>query len=528
MAAAVNAAPHSPQNFIVGWLGVPHEGQGDESGAPHSPQNFRPASFSAPHAPHCVPATASLSRILRAPSSLRFVAAGRAIAIVGAGFCGTTVAVHLLRAAPASVARVFLVERAERQIGGVAYQTDSSSHTLNVPAGRMSAFEDDPDDFLRFVRVRDPSLTGGSFVPRRLYGEYLAQTLAEARRQSSLPLLRVAGEVVGLAPHGPSVSLHLADGRELRADRVVLALGNYPPSDPPCLDEHLMASIRYARDPWAPDALEMDRRQDVLLLGTGLTMCDIALALRDADHRGHVYALSRRGLLPQPHRLSAKPPPQLDPPATLAEWPNTAAGMLRALRREARDREREGVDWREVVTSIRHDTPALWQRLDAVERERFLRHLRPYWEAHRHRSSPETAHGVESMIEEGRLTVLAARLERASVEDDAVVVTFRRRGDSALETLRVGKLVNCTGPDTDIARVRDPLIAALRDARVVRADPLGLGLDSDDDGRLLSADGTPSRRLFLVGPLRKGRLWEHTAVPELRVEAQRLAERLAS
>jgi uncharacterized NAD(P)/FAD-binding protein YdhS len=455
------------------------------------------------------------------------MSAGHTIAIVGAGFSGTTVAVHLLRAEPQSVDRVFLVERAERQIGGVAYQTDSGSHTLNVPAGRMSAFEDDPDDFLRFVRLREPSLTGGSFVPRRLYGEYLAQTLEEARRQSSLPLIRVAGEVIGLDSHGSSVSLHLIDGRELRADRVLLAIGNYAPSDPPCADERLVTSVRYVRDPWARDALEMDRSEDVLLLGTGLTMCDIALALRDADHGGHVYALSRRGLLPQPHRVSAKPPPHLDPPATLDEWPSTAGGMLRALRRETRDRGHEGVDWREVVTSIRHDTPALWQRLSTDERDRFLRHLRPYWETHRHRSSPEAAHGVESMIEEGRLTVLAATLERASVEDDAVVVTFRRRGSSAPETLRVGKLVNCTGPDTDIARVRDPLIAALRGVGVVRADPLGLGLDSDDDGRLLSADGTPSRRLFLVGPLRKGGLWENTAVPELRVEAARMAKTLA-
>jgi uncharacterized NAD(P)/FAD-binding protein YdhS len=228
---------------------------------------------------------------------------GRTIAIVGAGFSGTTVAVHLLRAAPASVERVFLVERAQRQIGGVAYQTDSGSHTLNVPAGRMSAFEDDPDDFLRFVRLREPSLTGGSFVPRRLYGEYLAQTLAEARRRSTLPLIRVAGEVVGLETRDSRVSLHLADGRELCADRVLLAIGNYPPSDPPCADVRLVASVRYARDPWAPDALELDRREDVLLLGTGLTMCDIALALRHADHRVHVYALSRRGLLPLPHRL---------------------------------------------------------------------------------------------------------------------------------------------------------------------------------------------------------------------------------
>ena len=61
----------------------------------------------------------------------------------------------------------------------------------------MSAFEDDPDDFLRFVRARDPALTGGAFVPRRLYGEYLAHTLEDARRDSPVRLIRVAGEAVG-------------------------------------------------------------------------------------------------------------------------------------------------------------------------------------------------------------------------------------------------------------------------------------------------------------------------------------------
>ena len=139
----------------------------------------------------------------------------------------------------------------------------------------------------------------------------------------------------------------------------------------------------------------------MLLLGTGLTMCDVALALRDLDHRGRIYAVSRRGLLPQAHRVSAVPPPHLDAPSDLQAWPDTAIGMLRALRREVRDKAAAAVDWREVVTSIRGDTPALWQRLDVDERRRFLERLRPYWETHRHRSSPETAFAVESLIASG-------------------------------------------------------------------------------------------------------------------------------
>ena len=201
----------------------------------------------------------------------------------------------------------------------------------------------------------------------------------------------------------------------------VLAIGNYPPSDPPVGDDAVFTSIRYARDPWAGDALELDRRDDVLLVGTGLTMCDVALALRDADQQGRIHAISRRGLLPQPHRLSAKPPPHLDRPATLDAWPASAVGLLRGLRREVRERAGEDVDWREVVTSIRADTPALWQTARRGERRRFLRHTRPYWETHRHRSSPETAHADRRAGGDGQAGA-RRRKPREAREDDGGVV----------------------------------------------------------------------------------------------------------
>ena len=445
------------------------------------------------------------------------------LAIVGAGFCGTMVATHVLRGAPHGIDRILLVERNGRDVGGVAYGTSSTSHTLNVPAGRMSAFEDDPDDFLHFVRRLDPALTGGAFVPRRLYGEYLAHTLEEARHGSPVRLIRLAGEAVGAVEGADRVTLELRDGRVLDSEQVVLAVGNYAPSDPPAIGEGLSRSIRYARDPWAADAFETERDEPVLLLGTGLTTCDVALALRDADHRGLIVAISRRGLLPQPHRVSPKPPPHLDPPASLEAWEPTAAGMLRGLRDEVRRAAGVGIDWREVVTSIRHDTPALWQRLGDEERRRFLRHLRPYWETHRHRASPETAFAVEAMVASGALRVVRGRVVGYEETPTGVQVSYGTR--MGVERLEVGKVINCTGPNTDLSDVRDPLVRSLRERGTIRPDPLGLGLDTDDEGRLIDAEGEASERLSLAGPLRKGRLWEHTAVPELRLEAQRLAAR---
>jgi uncharacterized NAD(P)/FAD-binding protein YdhS len=88
-------------------------------------------------------------------------------------------------------------------------------------------------------------------------------------------------------------------------------------------------------------------------------------------------------------------------------------------------------------------------------------------------------------------------------------------------------VVNCTGPDTDVQRVDDPLVQSLLAQGTAVPDPLGLGLRTTADGELVDSGGEGHGDLFLVGPLRKGLLWENTAVPELRVEAERLAGRLA-
>ncbi len=452
------------------------------------------------------------------------------VAVIGAGFTGTMVAVHLLRDPRWRDSRIAIVERTGRFTAGVAYGTAHESHTLNVPAGRMSAFADEADGFLEFARSRDPDVTGGSFVPRSLYGAYLAHLLDNAEARSAASLRRIAAEAtsVEVGPDG-SVRVGIDDvATPIVADRVVLAIGNFPPADPSIMDAAFYSDPRYARDPWAADALEADPDQPVLLIGTGLTMLDIALAFRDRGQRAVIHAVSRHGLLPQPHRVAAVPPPLYPRPAGLDSWPRTTLGLLRSLRAEVDRAAQAGTDWREVHTSLRSDTPGLWMSLDQTEKERFLRHVRPYWETHRHRSSPQTATAIQQLLSTGRLRVMAASVLGFEPADGLVEARLRLRGQREAATLRVGRVVNCTGPDTDLRRVAEPLVQQLVRSGSVTPDPLGLGLQSSEHGGLIDAEGNASDRLFLVGPLRKGLLWENTAVPELRVEADHMARRLSS
>jgi uncharacterized NAD(P)/FAD-binding protein YdhS len=463
----------------------------------------------------------------------------RTIVIVGAGFGGTMTCVHLLRGLASQPdtgggphTQVMLIERSGRFTAGVAYSTRFEGHVLNVPAGRMSALPDDPDHFLRWARVHDPRVSGGSFVRRRLYGRYIAALLdeTEAASKHAVRLVRVSRAAAGLHIEPDAVVVELEGGTDLRADQVVLAIGNFPPGNPLVAGASWswVHSWRYAKDPWADGALDVEPDGDVLLLGTGLTMLDIAIALKEQGHRARVHAISRRGLLPQPHRVSMRPPTPHARPSAIEQWPATARGLLRAVRDEVRAAARKGVDWREVVTALREDTPALWSRLPTTERERFLRHLRPFWETHRHRAAPETATTISELIARGELVIHAGYVLGFAENDGGVEVRIRGRGADDIEAVQVARVINCTGPQTDLRDIGDPLMQGLVDDGLVRPDALGLGLDTTADGAVIDAHGQPSARISLVGPLRKGRLWENTAVPELRYEALAMARRLAA
>jgi uncharacterized NAD(P)/FAD-binding protein YdhS len=374
---------------------------------------------------------------------------------------------------------------------------------------------DEPDHFVRWLaRIRPPGVEIGgpewpaqAFVPRGVYGRYVAETLEEARRAAApdVALRTVRGRAVGAA-FGADVALTLRTGERLRVDRVVLCTGHETHGAFP-----LVPAEHRVDDPWAPHALDaIGADQAVVLLGTGLTMVDVALSLVSRGHRGPLVALSRRGLLPRAHAPAAPPKRWLP-----ADAPHTARGLLRRLRDEIGARG----DWRAVFDGLRPDLQALWQGLPQAERARLLRHARPWWDVHRHRMAPAIARRVEDLLAEGRLRVLAGRA--LGWHDGRLRVCLR--GGHALLAIPADRVVDCTGPETDCERTRDPLLRSLLDQGLARPDPLRLGLDVTPEGALI---GPASGRLFAVGPLTRAALWEITAVPEIRRQAAALALRL--
>ncbi|KTT69532.1 FAD-dependent oxidoreductase, partial [Sphingomonas sanguinis] len=144
------------------------------------------------------------------------------VAIIGGGFAGTLLAINLVRHGGP---RATLIERRANQLArGVAYSAAHAEHLLNVRAGNMSALRDDPDHFVRWLVARGTG-DAKTFVPRRVYGDYLRDLLMETIAADPARLTLASGEVVALEREGAGYRLQMAEGEGVAADAVVLALG---------------------------------------------------------------------------------------------------------------------------------------------------------------------------------------------------------------------------------------------------------------------------------------------------------------
>ena len=439
------------------------------------------------------------------------------VAIVGAGASGMLVAAHLLRAASAHRApvRVVLIERNTRS-GGVAYSTSDPHHRLNVTAARMSALPDSSEDFVRWRAREIGDSDAGAYAGRWEYRRYLEDVLATAQRDAAtdIGLARVVAGVARLDLLSTRLRLRFEDGGSLDADSAVLALGNPPPLPPAGCGE-VRDHPAYVNDPWAPGALEglrLDAGARVVLIGTGLTMVDVAITLATRHPHTRLLAVSRGGLLPRAHVPGRIAPyfgdVTFDPDASLLERVDAILA----------DSAAGGRNWHQRVDELRPRTQTLWKRLSLEERAHFLATRHRAWCVRRHRMPPQVAATLAQLIGYGSLEVQGGYVELCAAGAGALEAHV-----SGHTRLTAALAINCTGPGLDPRANSDHLVQQLLAEGHVRAHPLGVGFDTADDGAFRLRNGRPSQRLFTLGPPRIGELYETTAIPEIRDQAQMLA-----
>jgi uncharacterized NAD(P)/FAD-binding protein YdhS len=405
--------------------------------------------------------------------------------------------------------RVTLVDRGPHPGHGIAYSTTCASHLLNTRAGDMSVWPGEPDHFTRWLQAFGGG-TGQDFISRQTYGRYLNAMLAHAVDGSSGRLRVAIGEVASVRSTEAKTVIEVAGSDPIVARMAVLATGHRPP-----------ASDRgaYRGNPWRPDLLDgLDPFASVLLIGTGLTMIDVVASLMERNHAGSIVALSRRGLLPRAHPAAQHAPERCAPDALFSGALSLRLARFRAM-------VRTGSRWETVMQTLRPLNKALWQSLDPSQQQRFLRHLRPWWDVHRHRVAPEMSRVVGDAIATGQLSVFAGRVAAMDHRVAHVRVTLVGRGSRKLETRDFDRVIDCRGPRNN-PDADTPLLKQLMADELLRADSLQLGIDVDEDDAVITAAGKPSANLFALGQPTRGRHWEITAIPDIRKRAELLAGRL--
>ena len=457
------------------------------------------------------------------------------ILIIGGGLSGTMLAVQLLRLP--GQRRILIIEPRAELGRGEAYSAVELGHTLNGNAARMSVDPDNLDDLTQWLTAHIAA--GGwpesaeqnvpiseLFPPRGLFGVYVQQRLAEARvvgARHGSTVEHVRAEVVDLQTDADSVQLTLNDGQHLNGAFAVLATGMFPAARTPQKDSSGLNAA--ALDPWDVAAMrQLDPQSTVLIIGSGLTMVDAVVSLEQAGHRGPIDVFSRHGLLPHVRR---QPPAWVD---FLAQDPGirTPRQLLHELRRHCRDAIAQGIDWQAPLDTVRAHIGRLWSQATDVQRRQFVRHVRPWWESHHHRSPPLSAALVERLHNEGRLRIQAASFKGLGPStQNGVSIRIRPRGESETRVVHGAALINSSGIEYDWRRVARPLPQQLLARGLVRPGPLALGITATVDGAVLDAEGQVASRLFAMGPPLRGMWWESTAVTDVALQAKALAARLA-
>ncbi len=445
------------------------------------------------------------------------------VAIVGGGFSGTVLAINLLRNRSTVPPRIILIERRAQVGGGVAYSKAAYPYLLNVPASRMSANSAAPSEFFDFARTRDANVGIDDFLPRGLYGEYLRDCLQKARAEATTDFQIIHGTVLAVTGGaGQPFALQMDGTPQIEADQVALCIGA-PPAASICRIEPAAREQGYVGFAYESH-LEFTAAREILLLGTGLTMADMAVAADTQNSSIVVHALSRHGLLPKAQSVG---PPIAANMFDIDTLPDTSLKAIFRLSRTMADEiAQRGGDWRDAVVALRGVASRLWAEWPEADRRRFLRHIRAFWDIYRHRLPPQTMTHLQRMRDANRLHVHAGQIRSLRNEGGRIRADWVSRPDGEPRVGRFDRVINCTGASCRLEDWRDPLVQALLSQGLISADALGLGLRTGPKGLVIGSSGTPTQDLYYLGPMLRADHWEATATTELRNHAANLAGHL--
>ena len=450
------------------------------------------------------------------------------ILVVGGGYAGTAFAVHLCRSAPEPL-DIVVVEPREQVGGGLAHSAVDPDHRLNASDTIHFLYPEDVTHLRRWLEssgrlAADPDAWSGDgrLYPRRGdFGRYLSAEFAAhaASNPSGSTLSHRRGAATGIEKQNRGFRIEVTEGDPIDADRCVIAIGQEPaPAKLPGLAA-ADAGDGSIDDPFSPGALAaIDTAANVLILGTGLTSADVVASLVGHGHRGPITCISRRGVRPQQQNPTPAAVPLWDrllaeSPAFIEQHgrPTSLLPLMRIVREQARSRLARQEPWHEAIDEVRDAAGELWRALPVSAKQRFLRHVRPYYDSHRFRLPPQTKDILASAEARGQLAFETGRVVHAEPRLTGLDVVVRARGRSATRTRSYAAVVNCAGFASRVNDWQNPFVRACLRQGLARPSDMGRGFEADAACRVIAANGKAHSDLRVIGALTLDRFGETPA-----------------
>ncbi len=453
------------------------------------------------------------------------------IGIIGGGFSGTMTAVHLIQNAAEPI-EIVIINEQETFNKGFAFNPYSKQHLLNVPTSKMSAFADNPEHFLHWTiqqdsyANKDKNIIANSFLPRHLYGQYLADVWTEtikSEKAQKIKLKIIDAFVIDLDIEENIASLRLSNDEKIKVDTCVIASGNQIPRNPSIKNSNFYNCSNYFQNPWdIKSVIGTDSRLPILIIGNGLTMVDSVLGLLENNFKNEIYSISPNGFNILPHRHNGlkyeKLTDELSDSATLLEIVKLFNKHIKLIREF-------GLSAEPIIDSLRPHTQIIWQRMTANEKKLFMTRIRHLWGVARHRIPLHTHDKIQQLRIDNKLHIRAGQLIDIAEEKESIIVEFYNKKLRQVEKINVSRVINCTGPETDLMRLEKNFLKNCLLKGLVSQDELKLGINADTTTyQVTDRNGKPHKSLFTIGTNLKGVLWETTAVNELRQQADTLAK----
>jgi uncharacterized NAD(P)/FAD-binding protein YdhS len=447
------------------------------------------------------------------------------IAIIGGGFTGAAVALNIVSATRQFV-EILIFEPRQKLGAGLAYDTDNPVHRINVPAIKMSVSSEDPLEFQNWLDARgivqdDPAGVGpdGHYYARRQsFGDYVDDKIRPYITDGRVCHIRQ--RVTAVDQDKAGFQIETESGDRLHVDVTVIATSHPSPTAPEPLASFLFGNPAFIQDGSAPSALDgIEPGDSVLVVGNGLTASDIIASLLAKHHNGAITAISRRGLRSRGHS-----PLPFEPFGDFVTIPiQSAQHLLMRIRQTIQEAADINIGWQAVIDGVRAQGPQIWSSLPLLEKRRVIRHLRPYWDVHRFRIAPQVLQAIERAIESGQVNSFAASITSVSYFRGKICIGFRRGRTGELLCCEFDKVVIATGPSHRDIIDKQPYIAKLAREGMAALDATKLGLDVDQSSRLRGRGGVITDRLYVAGPLARGRWGELMGLPQVTQHARFVA-----